>query len=207
MVCVSGWVAVAWSDEIPTAGVEPLLVDGREYVLYRDEEGTPHVLDGHCRHLGAHLGYGGTVEGRSLRCPFHGWRWEPEGMCSDVPYSKRIPVEARIGAWPVSERNGLILLWPDAEPGAEIPTWSFESDAERRLRMRAHGELADLSARCAKHASASFGEGSVLLGPRAGVYLTPIAGSLVDVRLSVRARAEAGSLLAELRQALEAGAV
>ena len=48
---MSGWVAVAWGDEIPTGGVEPLLVDGREYVLYRDEEGLPHILDGHCRHL------------------------------------------------------------------------------------------------------------------------------------------------------------
>ena len=43
----------------------------------------------------------------------------------------------------------------------------------------------------------------MLLGPRVGVYLTPIAGSQVDVRLSVRARAEpdAEGLLAELRRA------
>jgi nitrite reductase/ring-hydroxylating ferredoxin subunit len=203
---VSSWFAVAWSDEIPAGGVEPLLVDGREFALYRDEEGEPHVLDAHCRHLGAHLAYGGAVEGRALRCPFHGWRWEPDGACSDVPYSKRIPPAARIRSWPVADRNGLVLLWTgDGEPDHEIPAWEFESGIERRHRGRARGALASLAAQCKSHASASFGGGSMLLGPRAGIYLTPIAGDEIDLRLSVHARSErdAELLLDALRDALE----
>jgi nitrite reductase/ring-hydroxylating ferredoxin subunit len=205
MAPVSAWFAVAWSDEIPAGGVEPLLVDGREYALYRDEEGAPHALDAHCRHLGAHLGYGGAVEGRALRCPFHGWRWEPDGGCSDVPYSKRVPQAARIGAWPVAERNGIVLLWTGAAaPDHEIPHWDFESEGDLRYRARARGALTALASRCEASATASFGPGSVLLGPRVGIYLTPIAGAEVDARLSVRARSEddAAALLAELRGAL-----
>ena len=206
MAPVSGWFAVAWSDEIPVGGVEPLLVDGREYVLYRDEEGTPHALDAHCRHLGAHLGYGGSVEGTALRCSFHGWRWQPDGSCSDVPYSKRVPPSARIGSWRVAERNGVVLLWTgDAEPDHEIPAWEFGTDDERRLRTRAQGTLASLATRCAGHAPRRFGDGAVLLGPRVGVYLTPIAQALVDVRLTARAPsgADAERLLGELRESLE----
>jgi hypothetical protein len=35
------------------------------------------VLSAHCRHLGAHIGHGGTVNGDRVVCPFHGWEWGP----------------------------------------------------------------------------------------------------------------------------------
>jgi len=83
---------------------------GEDLVLFRDEEGTAHVLDAHCRHLGAHIGYGGTVEGDGIRCPFHAWKWNGEGICTDIPYAKRIPAGARIRTWPSVEKNGLVMV-------------------------------------------------------------------------------------------------
>jgi phenylpropionate dioxygenase-like ring-hydroxylating dioxygenase large terminal subunit len=32
-------------------------------VAYRDESGELHVLEAHCKHLGAHIGHGGKVVG------------------------------------------------------------------------------------------------------------------------------------------------
>ena len=57
-----GWFAVAYSHDLPAGGVLPLAYFGTDLVAFRAEDGTAHVLDAHCPHLGAHLGHGGVVE-------------------------------------------------------------------------------------------------------------------------------------------------
>lgn len=148
----NGWFAVAWSDELPEGGVEPLRYLGREFVLYRGDDARARVLDAHCRHLGAHMGYGGSVEGCAIRCPFHGWRWEPDGTCSDVPYAKRIPPGAKIGAWETCERNGAVYVWHHAEgkpPDYELPlieeVGSDEWSEPVRLRWKVKSRLYDMA--------------------------------------------------------------
>ena len=43
-------------------------------------------MDAYCEHLGAHLGYGGTVVEERIRCPFHGWEWNDKGRNVRIPY-------------------------------------------------------------------------------------------------------------------------
>jgi phenylpropionate dioxygenase-like ring-hydroxylating dioxygenase large terminal subunit len=120
----NGWFRVAYSFELARGEVRPLHVLGRDLVLFRDETGKARVLDAHCRHLGAHLGHGGRVEGTGIRCPFHGWRWNGEGVCDDIPYAKRIPPGARTRAWTVVERNRIVFVHHDQDgrpPEYEIP--------------------------------------------------------------------------------------
>lgn len=52
---------------------------GQDLVAWRAEDGTVTVMSAHCEHLGAHLGYGGRVEGDRIICPFHGWEWNQLG--------------------------------------------------------------------------------------------------------------------------------
>lgn len=144
-----GWFQVDYSDELEVGEVKPLEYFGRDMVLFRAEDGTAHVLDAFCPHLGAHLGYGGTVEGNSIRCPFHAWRFDCSGTCDEVPYGSKIPVKAVIDPWHVIERNGLIMVWfhPEGEPPSfEIPlvpevgqdAWtSFE---KRRWKIRTRNQ-------------------------------------------------------------------
>ncbi len=124
----NGWFRVAYAHELAAGDVQPLRALGHDFVLYRDEAGEAHLLDAHCRHLGAHLGYGGRVEGSGIRCPFHGWLWDGDGTCIDVPYSARIPRAARIRAWPLVERSGLLLVWHHAEQAP--PDWQVPDLAE-----------------------------------------------------------------------------
>lgn len=114
----NGWFRVAYSHELAIGDVAPLHYFGQDLVLFRDEDGTAHVLDAHCRHLGAHIGYGGKVEGDGIRCPFHAWKWNGEGICTDIPYAKRIPAGARIRAWPSVEKNGLVMVHHHVERSA-----------------------------------------------------------------------------------------
>lgn len=119
-----GWFQVAYSDELAVGDVKPLKYFGKDLVLFRTESGEAAVLDAFCPHLGAHLGYGGRVDGENVVCPFHGWEYDCTGACTKVPYGTRQPKAARIRPWDVVERNGLIMVWhhPEgAEPMWEIP--------------------------------------------------------------------------------------
>lgn len=118
-----GWFQVAYSDEVAVGDVKPLKYFGKDLVLFRTESGQPVVLDAFCPHLGAHLGYGGRVDGENVVCPFHGWEYDCTGACSKVPYGTRQPKAARIRPWDVVERNGLIMVWHHPE-GAE-PMWDL----------------------------------------------------------------------------------
>jgi 3-ketosteroid 9alpha-monooxygenase subunit A len=116
-----GWFVIAWSSELPAGGVMPLRYFERDLVLFRTESGAVHVLDAHCPHLGAHLGHGGTVVGETVACPFHAWRFDGSGRCTQIPYAERIPPRATLRAWTVVERNGALFLWHDEGGGG--PTW------------------------------------------------------------------------------------
>ena len=62
--------------------------------------------------------------GASLRCPFHHWEWAGDGSCTQVPYAKRIPANARLRAYATAERNGVLYFWfhaKDEAPSFEIP--------------------------------------------------------------------------------------
>ena len=72
-------------------------------------------LEAHCPHLGAHLGYGGTVKGDRIACPFHGWEFSGDGFCRDVPYAKKMPpkIEGKqaLYSYPTIERNQAVWVW------------------------------------------------------------------------------------------------
>ena len=110
-----GWYAVARSDDLAPGDVRPLYYFDEHLVLFRAEDCQAHVTAAFCPHLGAHLGHGGRVEGDVIVCPFHGWRFNGEGVCVDVPYARTIPRRAANGpclySYPVEERNRMIWVW------------------------------------------------------------------------------------------------
>ncbi|TXS94027.1 Rieske 2Fe-2S domain-containing protein [Parahaliea maris] len=119
-----GWYSVARSHELLVGEVKRVQAFDRELALYRSRSGVPVLQDAFCPHLGAHLGVEGRVVGESLRCPFHGWRFDSSGQCVEIPYCDEIPDRARIRMWPVEERNGEIYVWFHPEntaPKYELP--------------------------------------------------------------------------------------
>jgi len=126
-----GWFMIAGADEATTRPL-PVRFFGEDMVLYRGETGTPHLVEAYCPHMGAHLAKNTTsyivrdgeqVQGDSIRCPFHGWRFDAAGKCDNVPYSKFTPKAAQLRTFHVLERAGIIWMWHDAEGGA--PEWDL----------------------------------------------------------------------------------
>jgi 3-ketosteroid 9alpha-monooxygenase subunit A len=132
-----GWFAIAASADLNAGDVVSKTFCGQDVVLFRDHGGNAAVLDAYCPHLGANLGVGGTVEDDGLRCPFHGWKWSPEGKCVDMPYGGRISPGARTRYWPVEEQDGVILVWSGSEPPPwHMPTFDDEEWTEPRITVR-----------------------------------------------------------------------
>ena len=120
----NGWYAIAASSDLAPGDVRSVIAVQRELVVFRGADGTVHTLDAHCPHMGAHLG-GGTVHGDTLACPYHGWKFEGEGTCVEIPYSDtRIPAKACIPSYPTVERVGMVLFWfhaGGAAPQYDVP--------------------------------------------------------------------------------------
>lgn len=126
-----GWYFIHYSDELQPGQVVPLRYFERELVLFRTLGGKAVVMDAFCPHLGAHLGHGGKVDGDSIRCPFHGWGFNAEGVCVDVPYAKRIPPKATqpcIHSYPVQEKNQVIWAW--YHPERQAPDFEVVENSE-----------------------------------------------------------------------------
>lgn len=150
-----GWFAVANGNEV---GRKPMSVHyfGQDMVLYRGESGRVVMLDAYCPHMGTHLGSGPSsatsksdthMEGDNIRCPFHAWRFGPDGVCNHIPYhDEPIPPAARIKSWTVQERYGIIFAWhdpEDQEPDFEIIEFT-EWDDPQWVRWEGMEYLADL---------------------------------------------------------------
>ncbi len=145
-----GWFVIRFSDELGPGDVQPMRYFGKDLVLFRTEDGAPKVLDAFCPHLGAHLGYGGKVEGDSIKCPFHAWKFNGAGECTDIPYAKKIPPKAQMECWSVREVNSLVLVWHDIDkrpPQWDVPTLvEFSGDdawaepVRREWKLRTHNQ-------------------------------------------------------------------
>ena len=116
-----GWYQVAWAAELEPGGVKPLTVFEDDYVLYRTQSGEFHLTEAYCGHMGAHLGYGGTVKDDCIVCPYHGWKWSSTGEVADIPYSSRVNRSRRLRTRPVAVVNDLVFAW--YHPHDEPPTW------------------------------------------------------------------------------------
>jgi len=117
-----GWFCIAYSDELGVGEVRNVHYFDRDMVLFRTRSGKVAMVDPACPHLGAHLGHGGEVQGESIRCPFHHWQYNTDGVITDIPYASRIPPKWEgkpcLKTYHVCEKNEVIWAWYHPEGGA-----------------------------------------------------------------------------------------
>jgi nitrite reductase/ring-hydroxylating ferredoxin subunit len=116
------WWTIGWSGDVKPGRVVALKILERDLVLWRDSSGTLHCQAGHCPHLGAHIGYGGSVVGDTVRCPFHGWCYDGDGKLAAQPGHDRLRDGVCLPTFRVVERYGAVFAWNGAgEPDFEFP--------------------------------------------------------------------------------------
>ena len=116
------WIPACLSSELKVDG-EPmrLLLLGEQLIAFRDTDGRVGVMEHRCPHRCASLFFGRNEEG-GLRCVYHGWKFDVEGNCTDMPNVKEeqdFKHRIKAKAYKVVERGGFI--WTYMGTRAEAP--------------------------------------------------------------------------------------
>jgi phenylpropionate dioxygenase-like ring-hydroxylating dioxygenase large terminal subunit len=145
----SVWHPVGYGAELTDAPRSVTLLDER-IVLWRDGEGVARALRDACVHRGTALSLG-RVDGGTIVCPYHGWRFGTDGRCRHIPQlpdPARVPSRAAVPAYRCEERDGLLWValeaprWPVPDiPEFADPRWrvvrtgpfEWNADASRQL--------------------------------------------------------------------------
>ncbi|MEB8339600.1 Rieske 2Fe-2S domain-containing protein [Streptomyces endophyticus] len=117
-----GWHCLGLAEKFRDGKPHSVRAFGQKLVVFQSGDGALHVLDAYCRHMGGDLSQG-TVKGDQVACPFHDWRWGGNGRCTQIPYSKRVPLRARTASWPTLDQDGMLFVWNDPEgnpPPADV---------------------------------------------------------------------------------------
>ena len=123
---------------------------GEKLVAFRDTAGTIGLLDAYCPHRRANL-FWGRNEQHGLRCVYHGWKFDVDGRCTDLPNCPEgatLKDRVKTRAYPTLERGGLIFAYlgpPEHEP--EFPNnEGFDAPPDHRFirKMIAKGNYLQL---------------------------------------------------------------
>lgn len=116
------WHPVLKSAELSRRPVS-VRVAGRELVVFRGSSGRLGALADRCPHRGMRLGGGRVVDG-CVVCPYHGWRWAPDGA-GQSPGNPRLRPAAP--CFDVVEREGAVWVKnagvPAAFPRFDVEGW------------------------------------------------------------------------------------
>ncbi len=121
------WFPVAAVVEVPRGTARPVRLLGQDFVLFRTDDDTWGLLDEHCPHRGASLAQG-LVDGRALRCPYHGWAFAADGGCVEMPAEADNPAlrdRASIGAYRVETLGGLVFAYVGEAPAPLLPRYDL----------------------------------------------------------------------------------
>lgn len=114
---------------------------GEDLVLFREASGTWGLVARNCPHRGADLAFG-RLEDDGLRCPFHGWKFAPDGRCLETPaepIGSTLCDRIRARSYPVVERANVVWAWmgPEGiEPPALPPFDAFTAPASHTFAFK-----------------------------------------------------------------------
>ena len=125
------WQPIALSREIAEPDSPPIRVKvmGEDLVAFRDTEGRVGLIEPHCAHRGADLFFGRN-EDCGIRCIYHGWKYDVNGKCVDlpnVPPGSRYHDTISIKAYPTGEFGEIVwaYLGPPERMPESVPQLEF----------------------------------------------------------------------------------
>ena len=131
------WIPAALSSELPEPDCPPVRVKllDEKLVAFRDTQGRIGILDEFCAHRRASL-FLGRNEESGLRCVYHGWKYDVEGRCVEMPNESPtadFKEKIRPKAYPAVELGGVVWTYmgpKDKMP--ELPRFEWTQVPERQ---------------------------------------------------------------------------
>ena len=105
------WYVAAYANEINQESLLGRTILDEPIVFYRDPNGDPVALADRCVHRRYPLSEGSLNDEGNLVCGYHGFTYAPTGACVSVPAQQRIPSTARVGRYPVVEKDRFVWVF------------------------------------------------------------------------------------------------
>ncbi|HEY5272220.1 MAG TPA: Rieske 2Fe-2S domain-containing protein [Acidimicrobiales bacterium] len=124
------WIPACLSEEVPTPDSPPVRVRllGEDLVAFRDSDGKIGLVEAFCPHRRAPLFFGRNEES-GLRCVYHGWKFDTEGNCLDLPSEpphSRMAEFVHLNTYPTFEGGGAIWTYMgDPEKTPPVPDYEW----------------------------------------------------------------------------------
>lgn len=132
-VLADDWHPVAASASLAIGAALGTQLLGEELVLWRDSRGACRAWEDRCPHRGTRLSIG-QVEGDSLVCRYHGWKFGSGGACLHVPAQPEAPLPAASARrFAACEAYGLIWACVGQPPAAPPPFPEYASPHLRKV--------------------------------------------------------------------------
>ena len=121
------WMPVLLSRELDAADGPPKRVTllGEDLLAFRDSTGRVGLVEARCPHRGADLFFGRN-EDCGLRCAYHGWKFDVNGDCLDIPTMPKdgatydsLLARVKIAAYPTREWGDYV--WAYLGPAEAMP--------------------------------------------------------------------------------------
>ncbi len=109
------WLPAMLSSELSEPDCTPvrLMLLNEKLIAFRDSNGKVGILADACPHRGASLFFGRNEE-CGLRCVYHGWKFDVDGACVDMPNEpaeSNFKHKVKAVSYPCQERGGLVWTY------------------------------------------------------------------------------------------------
>src|ERR1700722_6285472 len=109
------WIPALLSEVLVEADGPPVRVRllGEDLVAFRDTEGVVGIISAFCPHRRAPMFFGRN-EDCGLRCVYHGWKFDRNGTCVDMPSEppdSLFKTKVTINAYPTWEGGSIIWIY------------------------------------------------------------------------------------------------
>ncbi len=120
------WYMTALSASLAPGAMRREMLLGEPVLLGRMRDGAAFAMRDICPHRGVPLSAGKTagkiLSENTVECPYHGWRFRKDGVCSAIPSLVEgqdiDPEKIKVRSYPVKEQDGLIWIYVAEKPGS-----------------------------------------------------------------------------------------
>ena len=133
------WLPVAKSSELEAGGAPVRMrILGENMLAFRSPDGKAGVIDHRCAHRCASLFYGRNEAG-GIRCVYHGWKFDVNGQCIEMPSEPpetQFAAKVHLRAAAVTEKYGIVWAYlGKARPAPAFPKFDLDHVDEKDLEV------------------------------------------------------------------------
>jgi phthalate 4,5-dioxygenase oxygenase subunit len=124
------WLPIIYDWELePDGQPQRVKLLGEDMLAWRNTSGVPAFTQNLCPHRGASL-YFGRNEEEGLRCAYHGWKFDVDGNCVDMPNepsTSNFKSKLKITSYKGADAGGVtwIYMGPNQENPPELPKFEW----------------------------------------------------------------------------------